>query len=92
MNLNEKHVALLNGSTFLVCGAFTIFVSPIMMRYDARTVLVLSALCNSIGTFLFIGVKDFYLMIVGRALSGLSQAMICTYAPVWISEFAPKAS
>ena len=56
LNLNEKHVAILNGVTFMVCGTLTILVSPIMLRFEARTVLILSALCNTIGTLLFIGV------------------------------------
>mmetsp|Transcript_16119 Transcript_16119/g.20478 ORF Transcript_16119/g.20478 Transcript_16119/m.20478 type:complete len:116 (-) Transcript_16119:887-1234(-) len=29
-------------------------------------------------------------MILGRGMGGLSQAMICTYSPVWINEFAPR--
>jgi len=59
LDLNEKHVALLNGVTFMVCGTMTIFVAPIMARFQAKTVLTFSALCNSIGIFLFIGTKNY---------------------------------
>lgn len=31
-------------------------------------------------------------MATGRALNGLSQAIICTYTPVWINEFSSKAN
>lgn len=72
LNLTDKSVAMLNGTTFIICGFCTIFVSPIMLRFEARTVLVFSALCNSLGTFLFISVTDYYLMILGRGLSGMS--------------------
>ena len=62
-----------------------------MIHFEARTVLTFCALCNSLGLFLFISNKNYYIMVLGRALSGISQAWICTYAPVWINEFAPPA-
>jgi len=52
---------------------------------------VFCALSNSVGTFLFIGTTNYYLMVLGRAFSGLSQAIICTYIPVWINEFAQRS-
>lgn len=91
LHINKKEIAILNGVTFIFCGIFTIFTAPVMLQFEARTVLTFSALCNAIGTFLFIGSKNFYVMVFGRALSGIAQAWICTYAPVWINEFAPRA-
>jgi len=84
-------VAVLSGVTYVVCGSLTIFTGPVMRRFESRSVLVLCALFNSVGTFLFIGTASYYLMVIGRSLSGLSQAIICTYTPVWINEFAPRS-
>ena len=72
LHLNEKSVAILNGVTFLVCGFFTIFVAPLYAYFDAKKVLTWSAMFNSIGTFIFIGTENYNLMVIGRAMSGLS--------------------
>ena len=79
----------MNGVTFLVCGALTIFTGPVMRRFEARSVLIFCALCNMIGTFMFISAHNYYIMVIGRALSGVAQAWVCTYGPVWINEFGP---
>ena len=34
----------------------------------------------------------FYFLVFGRCLSGIAQAFLCTYTPVWINEFAPVES
>ena len=72
LNLNEKSVAILNGVTFMTCGFFTIFVAPIYAHFDAKKVMTCSAMLNSIGTFIFIGTSNYYLMVIGRAMSGCS--------------------
>lgn len=51
--------------------------------------MVFSCLMYSLGTFLFIGTKNYSLLVLGKALSGIAQAWVSTYAPVWINEFSP---
>ena len=89
LDINKTQVALLSGITFISCGIFTIFMAPVMNRFEARSVLTFSALCNALGTLLFISSKKYYIMLIGRVLTGLSQALIGTYVPVWINEFTP---
>lgn len=31
-------------------------------------------------------------MVIGRALNGIAQAIISTYAPAWVNEFSSKAN
>ena len=75
----------------MVCGVLTIFTAPMMINFGAKNVLVFCALCYAIGLLLFIGFQNYYIIVLGRALCGVSQAWICTYGPVWINEFAPTA-
>ena len=91
LDISGKQIAILSSVTFLVCGIFTIVTAPVFLRFEARQVLAFSAICNSIGTIMFIGSDNYYVMVMGRALSGVAQAWICTYSPVWINEFAPHA-
>ena len=90
LSLSDKEIAILNGVTFLVCGALTIFTAPIMLKFEARSVLIFCALCNSFGSFMFLLTSNYWLLVLGRSLNGMAQALICTYSPVWINEFAPK--
>jgi len=92
LEINDKQIAVLSGITFMVCGSLTILTAPAMIRFEARSVIIFCAICNSLGLFIFISFHNYYMIVVGRALSGISQAGICAYAPVWINEFAPLAS
>ena len=79
LNLQAQQVAMLNGALYTVCGFVTIFSSSIMLRFDAKHALIFAAICNSLATFMFISVSEFYVIVAARAISGLSQAIICTY-------------
>ena len=72
LDINEKQIAILNGVTYSVCGIVTILTAPVFLRFEARQVLAFSALCNSIGTIMFIGSQNYYIMFLGRALSGIA--------------------
>ena len=52
--------------------------------------MVLMALTMSIGLFIFSTFREYEMLVLGRVLAGISQAMLCTYGPVWIDEFSPK--
>ena len=92
LEINEKEVAILASVTFMVCGALTIFTAPMMRAFPAKNVIVISQLCNAIGSLLFMATNDYWTLVAGRVLNGIAQAFLCTYAPVWINEFAPKAN
>ena len=72
LSLTDKEIAILNSVTFLVCGALTIFTGPVMARFDARSVLVFCALCNSLGSFTFLFTSNYWLLVTGRALNGMA--------------------
>ena len=75
----------------MVCGTTTIFTAPLMRKFEARSVLIFSGLCCSVGSFIFLGSREtYYMQVLGRGILGLGQAVLGTYAPVWINEFAPK--
>ena len=59
LDISAKDVAILNGTTFFVCGALTILTSPIMNKYEARSVMILCAFGLSIGTFMFISSNNY---------------------------------
>ena len=63
-----------------------------MNKYEARSVMILSAFGLSIGTFMFISSKKYSVLVIGRGFIGAAQAILGTYYPVWINEFAPKKS
>ena len=90
LSLTDMEIAVLNSVTFLVCGVLTILTGPVMAKFEARSVLVFCAICNSLGSFTFLFTSNYWLLVAGRALNGLSDAFICTYNPVWITEFAPR--
>ena len=92
LEVSEKGIAILNSVSYILSGALPMFTGMVMMYFEARTVLVCCALLNSFGTFLFIGTKNYHLLVVGRAMTGICQAFISTYAPVWVNEFSPKVS
>ena len=58
--------------------------------FEARSIMVLMALTMSIGLFIFSTFREYEMLLLGRILAGISQAMLCTYGPVWIDEFSPK--
>ena len=72
LSLSDKEIAVLNGVTFLVCGALTIFTAPIMLKFEARSVLIFCALCNSFGSFMFLLTSNYWLLVLGRSLNGLA--------------------
>ena len=70
LSLNDKEIAILNGVTFLVCGGLTIFTAPIMVKFEARSVLVFCAAINSLGSFMFLLTSNYWLLVAGRSLNG----------------------
>ena len=72
LDISANQIAILYGVTYSVCGVFNILTAPVFLRFEARQVLAFSALCNSIGTFMFIGSHNYYVMVLGRALSGIA--------------------
>ena len=90
LQISKKQIAILQGVTLFVCGILSIFTAPIFLRFEARSIMVLMALTMSIGLFIFSTFREYEMLVLGRVLAGISQAMLCTYGPVWIDEFSPK--
>ena len=57
-----------------------------------RKVLLLSILFNMIALVIFVAVPSKGLLMFSRFLTGLSQAPLFVYPPVWVDEFAPDES
>ena len=57
-----------------------------------RKVLLLSLFLNMLALILFALVRDGRWLMFSRFLTGLSQAPLFVYPPVWVDEFAPQAS
>ena len=92
MDISNTEVALLSVINLFVCGVLTIFAGPIFSRFEARSVLVICGLLNSIGFFMFMLTSNFDLLILGRVINGLAQSMLCPYMLAWVNEFSPHAS
>ena len=65
---------------------------PLMLKFESRSVLTFCGLMYAAGLFMFLLSVNFNFLVVGRSLSGLAQAIICAYGPVWVNEFAPRKS
>ena len=72
LQISNKEIAILNGVTFLVCGVLTITTGPLMLRFEARSVLITCALLYTVGLVTFVSCTDFNLLVFGRALCGVS--------------------
>lgn len=57
-----------------------------------RKVLLASILFNMIALVIFVAVPSKGLLMFSRFLTGLSQAPLFVYPPVWVDEFAPDES
>ena len=57
-----------------------------------RKVLLLSIFFNMIALVIFVAVPSKGLLMFSRFLTGLSQAPLFVYPPVWVDEFAPDES
>ena len=57
-----------------------------------RKVLLLSIFLNMIALVIFVAVPSKGLLMFSRFLTGLSQAPLFVYPPVWVDEFAPDES
>ena len=92
LEITEKEVAILSSVTPFVCGVLTVFLAPVMIRFEARQVMILFQFSNFIGSVVFLKTKEYWLLIAGRALNGFAQAFISSYVSDWINEFAPQSS
>lgn len=70
LNITEKEIAILNSVTFLVCGTLSIMMAPLMLKFEARSVLVSLAICNSVGSMIFLLTKHYWILVLARAMSG----------------------
>ena len=92
LNINGEGIAILSVTSCFICGSLTIFMPLAMRKFEVRTVLIACQLINAIGALLFVSTSNYNLLLIGRALCGTSQAFAFSYSPVWINEFAPRAS
>jgi len=72
LQINEKDIAFMFSVTYFVAGALTLLMPSAMLRFDARTVLMVSQLCNIVGSFLFGVTSNFSLLLSGRVLNGIA--------------------
>ena len=70
LDVSAKQIAILNGTTFIVSAIFTIFTSPIMNKFEARSIMITCAVSFSFGTALFISSKNYAINAIGRGLIG----------------------
>ena len=70
LDITKKDIAILSSTTFLVCGAVSIFMAPIMAKFEARSVLIVFSLFNCLGSFMFIATSEYWLLLLGRAIFG----------------------
>ena len=92
LNITKGQIAFLAGIAYLGLAVASLFVSSVMKRFNAKSVLILSAFGNAIACFVFARQKDYVWLIVSRAVLGAFQAFFFCYAPVWINHFAPRSS
>ena len=90
ISLDYTEQALLGSLVYLGVSATTLFASPVISKYGAKKVIVISIIVNSFSTFIFSVSKIKSILFSQRFFMGMSQAFLTIYGPVWVNNFAPK--
>lgn len=60
------------------------------MRFNPKWVLFIATTCNVLINTAFCFSPSVEWVLVFRVFTGMSQAFMVIYAPVWVDEFAPE--
>ena len=91
LKITQGETAFMASIIFMACGITSFFVSPVMARFNAKTVIIVCEVFNSLSCLLFLYSSDYYWLLFARIIQGCAQAFLVTYSPVWINTFAPKS-
>jgi len=89
LKITQGETAFMASVLFMACGIGSLFVSPCMAKFEAKTVLIWCEFSNSLSCLLFLYSSNYYMLLFARAIQGFGQAFLVTYSPVWINTFAP---
>lgn len=92
LDITKGQIAFLAGIAYLGLALASLFVSSVMKRCTAKSVLIMSAFGNAIACFVFARQKAYIWLVISRFVLGAFQAFFFCYAPVWINHFAPRSS
>ena len=90
LKISQGETAFMASVLFMACGVASLFVSPIMATFRAKTVIIWCEMLNSLSCLLFLYSSNYYWLLFARVIQGCSQAFLVTYSPVWINTFAPQ--
>ena len=88
--LDYKEQALLGSLVYLGVSSASLYASPVISKYGAKKIIVISVLVNSFSTFIFSVSKIKSILFFTRFFMGMSQAFLAIYGPVWVNNFSPK--
>ena len=88
-HLEPIYQGLLGGLTYVGLTVAAPAGGFALQRYSAKTLLCFALFFNATFTALFALSWSKPMLLLFRAGIGASQAVIATYAPVWVDEFAP---
>jgi len=87
---NEERVGLF-GSIDYIGRVFGSFVFTLIMgRMNRKMILVVTLLFKSVTMIIPIISKQYYINLIARCLSGISQVFYPIYLPVWCDQYAKK--
>ena len=72
LRITWEEVAILYSVTPFFCGVLTVFLAPLMILFEARTVLTFCQFFNFFGTAVFMGTENYWALCAGRALNGFT--------------------
>mgnify|MGYP001240138976 CR=1 FL=1 len=92
LDITKGQIAFLAGIAYLGLAVTALFVSTVMVKFTAKSVLIMSAFGNAVACFVFARQTNFTWLVLSRFVLGAFQAFFFCYAPVWINHFAPRSS
>ena len=92
LDITKGQIAFLAGIAYLGTAIASLFVSPMMKRYTAKSVIIVCEFGNAIACLVFAYNNRYLWLSVSRFIQGVFQAFIFSYSPVWINHFAPRKS
>ena len=88
----EQEVGLFGSIDYIGRVVGAIIFTIIMGKMNRKMILVVTLIFKSITLFFPLFTTNFYINIVARCLSGLSQVFYPTYLPVWCDQYGKKSS
>eukprot|EP00743_Colponemidia_sp_Colp-15_P000739 GILK01000818.1.p1 GENE.GILK01000818.1~~GILK01000818.1.p1 ORF type:complete len:578 (+),score=69.61 GILK01000818.1:89-1822(+) len=91
-DLSTTEQGLLGALPYVGLTAISTVSGYCLQTYSAKKITAISLISNMIAGSAFAMAPEKFTLFASRLITGVTQASVIIYAPVWVDEFAPEAS